>query len=86
MCLEVGAGGAPVGTFRGAADVDELDGLATAVMGLKTRGFWTLMPVLSPWCLRLNTKYPNPDPPPTPSARTMKGKIGPIVAFTKLWK
>lgn len=86
MCLEVGEGGAPVGTLLGAAEEDELEGLATAVIGLKTRGFWILRPALSPWCLRLRTKYPNPDPPPTPSARTINGKIGPIVAFTKFWK
>ena len=48
MCLEASTGGAPVGAFLDAAEVDELEGLATDAMGLKTRGFWILIPALSP--------------------------------------
>jgi hypothetical protein len=42
-------------------------------IGLKVRGLRILAPRMSGVCLRFNRKYPSPDPPPTPSVRTMKG-------------
>lgn len=71
VCLDTGAGGAPVGRLCFDAAAWEVE--ARGPDGLKDFDFWILpMRPASP-CFRLRNRYPSPEPPPTPRVRTMNG-------------